>query len=52
MSANTGVAPAWITTFAVAQNVNGVVMTSSPLPIPVASSDRCSAAVQELTARA
>ena len=33
-----------------AQNVSGVVMTSSPAPMPAASSDRCSAAVHELTA--
>ena len=34
MSANTGVAPACTMTFAVAQNVSGVVMTSSPGPTP------------------
>ncbi len=52
MSANRGVAPTWITVFAVAQNVSGVVTTSSPGPTPDASSDRWSAAVQELTATA
>jgi hypothetical protein len=37
---------------AVAQKVSGVVTTSSPGPIPAASIDRCSAAVQEFTAMA
>src|SRR5690606_20220967 len=46
----TGVAPAWMMAFAVAQNVSGVVMTSSPAPMPAASSDRCSAAVHEFSA--
>ena len=35
--------------FAVDANVSGVVITSSPGPMPFASSARCSAAVQELT---
>src|ERR671912_2395397 len=39
-----------MTTFAVAQNVSGVVTTSSPGPTPAASSERCSAAVHEFTA--
>jgi len=34
----------------VAQNVSGVVITSSPGPTPAASRLRCNAAVQELTA--
>src|SRR5829696_4606186 len=44
-SANTGVAPAWTITFAVAGHVIEVVITSSPSPTPSASSDRWSAAV-------
>ena len=36
--------------FAVEAKVSGVVMTSSPGPMPCVSSARCSAAVQELTA--
>src|SRR5687768_9948829 len=52
MSANTGVAPVWMTTLAVAQNVKGVVTTSSPAPTCDASSERCSAAVHEFTAMA
>ena len=51
-SAKTGVAPAWMIVFAVAQKVSGVVMTSSPGPTPAASSDRCRAAVHEFTATA
>src|SRR5688572_25148705 len=51
-SANTGVAPQWITVLAVAQNVSGLVTTSSPGPTPDASSDRCRPAVHELTATA
>src|SRR5215218_9239785 len=49
-SANTGRAPVWTTTFAVAGHVSGVVITSSPGPTPSASSDRCIAAVPEETA--
>src|SRR5688572_15046461 len=41
-----------MTTFAVAQKVSGVVMTSAPSPTPDASNDRWSAAVQEFTATA
>jgi hypothetical protein len=52
MSAKRGVAPTWTTTLAVAQKVKGVVTTSSSGPTPAASSDRCSAAVHELTATA
>ena len=33
-SANTGVAPDWAMASAVAKNVNGAVMTSSPAPTP------------------
>ena len=39
-STKTGVAPAWTITFAVAGQVIGVVITSSPGPIPAASSAR------------
>ena len=49
-SANTGFAPAWTITFAVAGQVIGVVITSSPGSTPTASSERCSAAVPEATA--
>ena len=49
-SAKTGVAPEWTITFAVAGQVIGVVMTSSPGPTPSASSERWSAAVPEATA--
>ena len=51
-SANTGVAPVWMIALAVAQNVSGVVITSSPAPMPAASNDRCSAAVHELSPNA
>ena len=49
-SANTGVAPQWTITFAVAGQVIGLVITSSPGPTPSATSERCSAAVPEETA--
>src|SRR5918992_1486109 len=49
-STNTGAAPQWTTTFAVAGQVIGLVITSSPGPTPRATSDRCSAAVPEDTA--
>ena len=49
-SANTGVAPEWTITFAVAGQVIGLVITSSPGPIPSASRERCIAAVPEETA--
>src|SRR5690606_5562551 len=52
MSAKTGVAPVCTTVLAVAQNVSGVVITSSPGPSPDARSDKWSAAVQEFTATA
>ena len=51
-SASTGVAPAWMMALTVAQNVSGVVMTSSPGRSPAASRLRCRAAVQELSATA
>ena len=51
-SAKTGVAPVWTMTFAVAGHVIGVVITSSPGPIPSATSARCMAAVPDETARA
>src|ERR671925_669041 len=46
-SAKIGAAPAWTITFAVAGQVIGLVITSSPGPIPSASSERWSAAVPE-----
>src|SRR5688500_6573937 len=46
-STKTGVAPACTITFAVAGQVMGVVITSSPGPTPSASSERCSAAVPD-----
>ena len=49
-STKTGVAPVWTITFAVAGQVIGVVITSSPSPIPSATSARCIAAVPEATA--
>ena len=51
-SAKTGVAPVWTITFAVAGQVIGVVITSSPGPIPSATSARCMAAVPDETASA
>ncbi len=52
MSASTGVAPVCRITLTVAQNVRGVVITSSPGPIPSATNAKCSPAVQELTPKA
>src|SRR5262245_28854663 len=52
MSASTGVAPACTIVLTVEQNVSGVVMTSSPGPIPSAARARWSPAVAELTASA
>ena len=49
-SANTGVAPQWTITFAVAGQVIDVVITSSPGPMPSATSERCRAAVHDETA--
>src|SRR5215213_891075 len=49
-STNTGVAPAWTITFAVAGHVIGVVITSSPAPTPSATRERWSAAVPEASA--
>ena len=40
----------WTTTFAVAGQVIGLVITSSPGPTPSPSRERCSAAVPEATA--
>ena len=48
MSANTGTAPAWRSTFAVETQVMGVVITSSPGFTPQASTARWSAAVPVL----
>ena len=47
MSANTGVAPTCSITWADAQKVNGVVITSSPGPMSWATRARCRAAVHE-----
>src|SRR4051812_23979849 len=49
-STNTGVAPVWTMTLAVAGQVIGVVITSSPGPTPSATSERCSAAVPDASA--
>src|SRR5688572_24956340 len=46
-STKTGVAPAWTITLAVAGQVIGVVITSSPGPTPSASTERCNAAVPD-----
>ena len=51
-STKTGRAPVWTIELAVAQNVMGVVMTSSPRPTPETTMDRWSAAVHELRAMA
>ena len=51
-SANTGRAPACTIALAVAQNVIGVVIDLVARPDPAASSDRCRAAVHELSATA
>ena len=48
MSTRTGVAPTWSIEFIVATNVNGVVITSAPEPIPSATSASWSPAVHEL----
>ena len=50
ISAKTGLAPVYKIAFPDAINVNGVVITSSPSPIPQESSATCNAAVPELTA--
>ena len=47
ISTNTGVAPARTIISAVAANVNGVVMTSSPGPIPMAIKGISNASVPE-----
>ena len=52
ISTNTGFAPTLTMTFAVEANVIGVVITSSPVPIPRVSRLRCNPAVQEFTALA
>ena len=49
-STKTGVAPVWTITFAVAGQVIGVVITSSPGSTPSATSARCIAAVPDATA--
>ena len=51
-SAKRGVAPTYRTAFAVATNVIGVVIASSPGPRPAAAAAPCSAAVPELKATA
>ena len=45
MSTNLGRAPTYRAAFDVETNVNGVVRTTSPCPIPCAKSAKCSAAV-------
>ena len=50
ISANTGFAPVYTIEFPLAIKVNGVVITSSPAPIPQASNATCNAAVPELVA--
>ena len=50
MSANTGLAPQYRAQLALAAKVMGLVITSSPGPIPAASAAICSAAVPLLTA--
>ena len=50
MSANTGFAPVYNIEFPLAMKVKGVVITSSPSPIPHESNATCNAAVPELTA--
>ena len=52
MSAKTGLAPQARTTLAVASKVNAGTITSSPGPIPYATSEVWSAAVPEFTAMA
>src|SRR6185312_1784796 len=52
ISANTGVAPACITEFGVAMNVYDGQITSSPGPMPLAMSDRCSDVVHDVVATA
>src|SRR5262245_1483673 len=49
-STNTGVAPQWTITLAVAGHVIGEVITSSPGSTPSAISERCSAAVPDASA--
>src|SRR5574341_879077 len=49
-STKTGRAPVWMTAFAVAQKVIGVVMTSWPGPTPETTMERWSAAVHEFRA--
>ena len=51
-STKTGVAPVCTTTLAVAGQVIGVVITSSPGPRPRPTRERCMAAVPEATASA
>ena len=50
MSTNTGFAPVYKMELPVAANVNGVVITSSPSPIPAAKRATCNAEVPELVA--
>src|SRR5687767_1829095 len=51
-STSTGTAPAATITLAVAANVIAEVITSAPGPTPLADSARCSAAVQDVVAKA
>src|SRR5712691_2361948 len=50
ISANTGVAPAYSTAFAVAMNEYDGQITSPPGPTPLATSARCSAVVHDVVA--
>ena len=52
ISAKTGLAPQYKMQFALAAKVSGVVITSSPGPIPAARQAQCNAAVPLLTATA
>ena len=49
ISTKTGMAPTYLIASAVAINVNGVVMTSSPSPMPSAINAKCRASVPEAT---
>ena len=49
ISIKTGIAPTYFMASAVAINVNALVMTSSPAPIPSAIKAKCNASVPEAT---
>ena len=50
ISTNTGIAPTALITSVVAKKVNGVVITSSPAPMPKARNAKNRASVPELQA--